>query len=273
MQDDKQKRIKDNFILEKKSVNTLKHVPATIDRSHKQKATLENKVRPVTKKESSETLGTALRPELKYSKPRAGVVNPLRKPDSKLKKKEIISDGNPWQYKPNTSKVTAEQLVLEHEHDHDDILIDHNDNSDIQLITDLLEVHSKCSVLFTRRLVNQKLSEAIALLDMDCKSEILKEILQAIIQFLVYRPDFLVDQENDGYLVFTEMVRSEIFFFLDVLLNQRSQEITDAAAYNTKEVMSIMAKLEAMKEERDQIYEDVKQVVESIVPMCQKTSK
>lgn len=235
-------------------------------KSNKLQTPLGSRPKAIPKAKVSEKHGSEHKPDLKLSRPKTSLSSHQAKPPVNPKSKEPIKEGNPWQYKPNTSKMTADQLVVDYDQDVDDILIDSNDEDDIDLLSGLLKSHSKCSVLFTRRLVNQKLSEAIALLDMDCKSEILRDILQAVVQFLIARPDFLVEQENDGYLVFTELIRSEIFFFLDLLLNQRSKEMADATAYTTKELTGLLAKLEGMREDRDRIFEQVRMVVDSIVP-------
>lgn len=173
---------------------------------------------------------------------------------------------NPWNYKVGSSNVTAEELANISD-DEDNILIDIEGQRDSQVLEDLLNVHTKCSALFAQRLISQKLADTLQLLDMDCKSDFIKQILDQVVQFLLMRPDFLLEQENDGYLVFKNLIRSEVFSFLDFLLSKKAKTICQSALYDPKEPKGMMAKLETFKEERETIYEYVQKVVEAILPL------
>ena len=69
-------------------------------------------------------------------------------------------------------------------------------------------------------MVWQKLSDVATVLGQETKTSYLEGALSRVLQFLIETPDFMVKQENDAYLTFKGMIRSDIFFFLETVLGK-----------------------------------------------------
>ena len=172
---------------------------------------------------------------------------------------------NPWNYKLGTGHTTLEDLAID-DGATDSIFVEIEGEDDSKVLADLLQAHTRCSALFSKRLVNQKLADTLQLLDMDCKSDFIRGVLDEVVQFMLMRPEFFVEQENDGYCVFKGLIRSEVYSFLDFVLGRREKELHEAVVYQPKELQGLMAKLENLRSSRDQIYEYLQSMVSAIVP-------
>lgn len=171
---------------------------------------------------------------------------------------------NPWLYKPNTSKIYT-QSIHEAIKDDLDIFVDIEEERECEVYERLLKNHTQSSAVFLRRLLDQKLSETLEMVNYDCKSDFLKETLSQIVHFLVTNPDFFMHQHDDGYIYFENLVRSEIYFLLDAILKRRELEVLQAANINSKEMTQVLAKIVAVKQTSDSVHEYLEGLLESIL--------
>ena len=170
-----------------------------------------------------------------------------------IKQKEA-DKSNPWTYKPNTSKVDHEKISESLQEDFD-IFIDDEKEKEWEIAERLLKNHTEATSIFLRRLLEQKLSDISELLNYDAKSTFLKENLECLVQFLIKNPNFYMQQREDGYLYFDGLVRSEIYFYLDAILNRREVEVLQASSVDGKDCKQMQHKIEMCRHKNEEVYD------------------